>query len=294
VSRRLTKRDLTRILRERGLFASRLLGQNFLVDHNVLEGLASEAEVGPGDLVFEIGAGTGMLTWHLAQAGARVLGVEIDAGLFGIASEYLADFDTVRLLCSDVHGKRRELHPDVLAALDRAMAGPPTLKVVSNLPYCISSDLIVSLLDLPWPVERMLLTVQKEFADRLLARPKSRHYSALSVKLRANAVVDRVRNLPPTVFWPVPQVGSTVVRVVPSPERRARIDDIRWFRSVVNALFAQRRKTAAKALLAMPRRKLTRERVTAALAAAEVGKNARADELTVGRIVAIANALASL
>jgi 16S rRNA (adenine1518-N6/adenine1519-N6)-dimethyltransferase len=293
MTRRHTKRDLTRILRERDLRANRLLGQSFLVDHNVLEGIVAAGDVQPGDVVLEIGVGTGMLTGHLAQTGARVVGVEIDRGLFEIAAEYLAGFDDVRLLHRDVHGNRRELHPDVSAALDAEMAGGGTLKVVSNLPYCISSDLIVSLLDLPWPVERMILTVQKEFADRLLARPKSRHYSALSVTLRANALVDRLRNLPPNVFWPVPQVGSTVIRIVPSPDRRARIEDVRWFRSVVNALFAQRRKTAAKALLAMPRRKLTRERVDAALAAAEVGKNARADALTVRKIVAIANALAT-
>ncbi|MFW6107943.1 MAG: 16S rRNA (adenine(1518)-N(6)/adenine(1519)-N(6))-dimethyltransferase RsmA, partial [bacterium] len=237
-----TKRDLVRIFKERGLRANRLLGQHFLVDHNLLELICRTAEPGEGDLVLEIGAGTGLLTGHLAESGARVLAVEIDRDLFEIASEYVGAAENVRILRADIHGKGKRLNRDVRAAVQRALPGR-TLKVVGNLPYCISSDLILSLAELALPVERMVLVVQKEFANRLLARPGTRDYGPLTVLLRAQAKVKRVRDLAPGVFWPVPDVTSTLMVIRPDPARRARIRRYRRFKTLVKTLFTQRRKT---------------------------------------------------
>ena len=164
--------------------------------------------------------------------------------------------------------------------------------MVSNLPYCISTDLLISLLELPWPVERMVLTVQEEFADRLLARPGSRDYSPLTVLLGAQARVEPLRRLPPAVFWPVPRVNSTVLRILPDAERRGRIADYGRFKALVAALFSQRRKTAAAALRAMLRPRLPVDEVASALKDAGVGPLVRADALGVSQIVALANRLA--
>ena len=291
MKRRHTKRDLTKIFKERGLRANRLLGQNFLVDHNVLEFICKAAGVAEGDVVFEIGAGTGLLTEHLARTGATVVAVEIDSNLFEIAHEYVGDLPNVSLLCCDVHGARRRINPDAEAALRGAGGG--ALKVVSNLPYCISTDLLVSLLEMERVVERMVLTVQREFADRLLAAPGSRDYGPLTVLLGAHGRIERLRDLAPAVFWPVPKVGSSVVRFTRDAGKAEQVADYKRLKALAAALFSQRRKTAA----AEPRHArlpgLAKKDVAAVLAAAGVDEKARADGLTVAQVVAVSNILNS-
>ena len=285
-----TKRDLVKIFKERGIAANRLLGQNFLVDHNVLEYICGAAELSDRDVVFEIGAGTGLLTEHLAQRAGTVVAVEIDKRMFDIASEYLAELKNVKLLHADVHGPRRRLNPEVEAVLAEAVAPVGRLKVVSNLPYCISSDLIISLLEMPLAVERMVVTVQEEFADRLLAGPGTRDYSALTVLVTARARVEPLRNIPPEVFWPVPKVGSTILRVTPEPERADAIRDYQLLKAVVAALFAQRRKTARGALKSVRHPRITKGNMAFACEAAGIDERIRADAVPVDSIVALANA----
>ena len=297
MKRPLTKRDLVKIFKQRALRANRLLGQNFLVDHNVLDFICRAGGVCAEDVVLEIGAGTGLLTEHLARAAAGVVAVEIDRDLFQIAREYVGGRDNVLLLCCDIHGKRQRINPAVQAALGKAAAPGKRLKVISNLPYCISSDLLVSLLEMrpeapgpaSSPVERMVLTVQSEFAGRMLARPGSRDYSPLTVLLRAQADVKRLKNLAPSVFWPVPRVGSSIIRIVPDAERRSRIADYARLKAVVRALFSQRRKTAASALRGLGPRRLSNADIAAALQAAGVSPDARADGLRVAEIVVLSN-----
>jgi 16S rRNA (adenine1518-N6/adenine1519-N6)-dimethyltransferase len=291
VKRRHNKRDLVRLFKERGLRAKRLLGQNFLVDHNVLEFLCRAADLERTDVVLEIGAGTGLLTEHLARRSVRVIAVEIDENLCALAGEYVGDLPNVSLLGCDIHGRRKRLHPDVRAALADALGPERPFVVVSNLPYCISSDLLLSLLEAPRPPERMVLTVQVEFADRLVAQPGSREYGPLTVQLRAVAEVERLRTLPPDVFWPVPNVESAVVRIRHDAERRARIASPRVLKSVIRALFAHRRKTAASALRRVGRRSLSRAEAASVLAAAGVPDDARGDGLSVEQAVAVSDAL---
>ena len=291
VMRRQTKRDLSAIFKERGLRANKLLGQNFLVDHNVLDFICHAGRLSAADVVLEIGAGTGLLTQHIAGTGARVVAVEIDSNLFGMLSDYVGDLPNVRLVNSDIHGKRRRLSPAVVSALDEALASGGTLKVISNLPYCISSDLLVSLLEMDRPAELMIVTVQKEFAVRMLAKPGSREYGIVTVLLSAQSEVKRLRDLAPSVFWPVPKVGSSVVRITPDPERLALVSDYGIFKAVVSALFGQRRKTAAGALRSMTRPKVSKADITGVFDAVGIAENARADGLSVEQIIALANRL---
>ena len=289
--RRQTKRDLARMFKERGLRANRLLGQNFLVDHNVLDFICNAGELSAGDVVLEVGAGTGLLTEHIAKIGARVVAVEIDANLFEMLTDYVGGAENVRLLNCDIHGKRRQLNPEVQRALGEAMAPGRTFKVISNLPYCISSDLLVSLLEMEPRAERMILTVQKEFAARMLAKPGSRDYGVLTVLLRAQAEAKRLKGLAPSVFWPVPKVGSSIIQVVPDAARAAAITDYALFKAVVSALFGGRRKTAAGALRMMARPKFSKQTVAAALGGAGIQENARADGLSAEEILAVSNRL---
>ena len=289
--RRQTKRDLSAIFKERGLRANKLLGQNFLVDHNVLDFICDAARLSADDVVLEIGAGTGLLTRHIADSGARVIAVEIDSNLFEMLTDYVGDLANVHLINSDIHGKRRRLSPAVASALDDALASGGTLKVVANLPYCISSDLLVSLLEMARPAEMMIVTVQKEFAVRMLAKPGSREYGIVTVLLAAQAEVKRLRDLAPSVFWPVPNVGSSVVRIMPDPARLASVGDYGLFKAVVSALFGQRRKTAAAALRSMTRPKVSKADITAVFDAVGIAENARADGLDVDQMIALSNRL---
>lgn len=279
------------MFKERGLRANKLLGQNFLVDHNVLDFICAAGRLSADDVVLEIGAGTGLLTQHIASSGARVVAAEIDSNLFEMLSEYVGEMANVRLLNSDIHGKRRHLSPAVESALDDALASGGTLKVISNLPYCISSDLLVSLLEMDRPAELMIVTVQKEFAVRMLAKPGSRDYGILTVLLSAQAEVKRLRDLAPSVFWPVPKVGSSIIRITPDPARLASVSDYGIFKAVVSALFGQRRKTAAGALRSMTRPKVSKTDIAAVFDAVGIAERARADGLDVDQIIALSNRL---
>lgn len=290
MNRRHTKRDLIGIFKERGLRAKRLLGQSFLIDHNLLEVICRTAELAEDDVVLEIGAGTGMLTWHLARTGSRVIAVELDADLCEIAREYVGSHDNVQLIHADIHGPRKTLNPTVRAAVKRELP-ERTLKVVSNLPYCISTDLVLSLVELSLPVERLVLVVQKEFANRLLARPGTRNYGPLTVLVRAQATVERLRDLAPSVFWPVPDVTSTLMVIRPDSERRAQIRRYRRFRSLVQTLFTQRRKAMRRALSSMPKPRLSSEQADAALEAADIPPDARPDTLGVRQLIRLAETI---
>ncbi len=295
--RRHTKRDLAHIFKERGLRANRLLGQNFLVDHNVLDFICRAGDLSGSDVVLEIGAGTGLMTEHLARTGGAVVAVEIDRSLFEIAADYMKNMDVgnVRFLCADIHAGRHRVNPEVESALAEAMRTPGRrLKVVSNLPYCISTDLVVSLLEMSWAVERMVLTVQKEFADRMLARAGTRDYSPLTLLLGARADVVRLRNLPPSVFWPVPDVASSIVRITPDAGRFAEIGDYALFKSIIAALFSQRRKTAAGVLGGVGRPRLSKREAGSALEAAGIAGDVRADALSPAQAVALSNAIGAL
>jgi len=238
------------VMREHGFRATKRLGQNFLVAAGNLRRVADAAELCARDVVLEIGTGLGRLTALLAGRAGCVISVEIDRGLFGIASENLGGLANVRLLRCDFLESKHRISPRVTAAAAEALTshqGP--LKVVSNLPYAISSPAIVSLLEWEVPVGKLCLMVQKEVADRLTAEPGSKEYGPLTVYVAYWASVERLFALPRAAFWPVPEVSSTLVKITRRPGRRhtAGYDA---FSKVVMTLFGQRRKMLASVLRA--------------------------------------------
>ncbi len=288
-----TKRDIEALFRYLGIRASRRLGQNFLIDQNLLAAMVRDAQVGARDLVLDVGCGTGLLTAHLAGAAGHVIGVEVDRRLFAICSRFVGERPNVELLQCDVLASKHAMEPRVLDAVRHAWATGrfEAFRVVSNLPYSVASLVVPNVLETDLPLTLMVVTVQKEVADRMAAAPGSKDYGALSVVVQAHASVTIARSVPPSVFWPRPQVDSAIVRVVPEPERRAGIADYGAFTSLVRGAFGHRRKRLANAL-ATSHVVTGKEAASALLAACGIEATARAEHVSLDGYIALANALA--
>lgn len=267
----LTRREASKLLATHGLAPRRSLGQNFVVDPNTVRRIARLAAVGPGDHVIEIGAGLGALTEALIDTGARVTAIEIDDGLARVLAERLRDRD-VRV----VHGDARRLDWNEL------LSSAPRWSLVANLPYNVATPIVADLLDDVPAIERMLVMVQREVAERFVAQPRSRAYGAVTVKIAYWAEAEIVGRVPATVFLPRPKVESALValrrRAVPAVD--ATVDRHDLF-ALVRAGFGQRRK--------MLRRSLAGVVPPEAFRAAGVSPEARAEELSVadwGRLTA--------
>lgn len=222
-----------------GLAPRRSLGQNFVVDANTVRRIARLAEVGPGTHVLEIGAGLGSLTRALAETGATVLAVEIDQHLVPILQTNVAEFPNVTVVCADAMG----------ADWGSLLAASPSWTMVANLPYNVATPLVADLLDGVPAITSMLVMVQKEVGERLVARPGTAAYGAVSVKVAYWATGSIVGVVPPSVFLPRPNVDSALVRIVrrPEPAVAADVSPQRLFELVRNG-FAQRRKMLRRAL----------------------------------------------
>lgn len=253
-SPRQTQSYLRDLLAARGIHPKNKLGQNFLVDLNLLDLLLRTAELTKDDLVLEVGSGTGSLTARLGELAGAVLSVEVDRDFFDMAQEYIAGLDNIVLLQADVLKRKNELNPGMLSALAELMADHANkpIKVVANLPYAVAVPVLGNLLLTELPIERMVVTVQWEIAERLLALPGTKAFGALAVLVQSVADVELVRQLPPTVFWPRPQVSSAIVTIRPSPAKRGRVGDVIRFRNFLRDLYAHRRKNLRGALAALP------------------------------------------
>jgi len=289
---RQTQSYLRGLFAQRGLSPRHRLGQNFLIDLNLHDVIAETAAVGPGDLVLEVGTGAGALTSLMAERGAEVLAVELDPGMFELASEATAGA-RVRILNVDALAGKHAIEPRVLDALReaRGVENRP-YKLVANLPYNIATPLIMNLLvDDAIRPERMVVTIQKELAERMTAVAATSDHGALSVLIQALAEVEIARILPPSVFWPRPKVDSAVVAIRPVPERREAIGDLAWFHRIVREVFLYRRKNLRHVLAHLDRDRLTRPDVDVILADLSIDPTLRAEALHVDRWIALAAAL---
>jgi len=244
--------ELRAAFRDLGFRPRRALGQNFLIDGNLVRVVADAGDLGSQDVVLEVGAGPGNLTRVLAKRAASVVAVEIDPVLCGLAAGQLARLDNVRLVPCAILDPRGQVSAEVSRAIEEAMkaAGAEHFKVVANLPYGVGSALISRLLLDDARVALMAVTVQEEVAERLVARPATREYGVLSVLVQSTARVEILRRMAPSVFWPSPKVGSALVRIAPDSALRGQAGDVGHLMRVTRALFAQRRKTAANSLAA--------------------------------------------
>ena len=269
------------------------LGQNFLIDLNILGYIVDQAELGRDDVVLEVGAGTGGMTAFLAQQAGAVISVEIDHRIFSLTQEAVAGFDNVTLFNCDALANKNNFNPEILAAIQKELAVDPhrRLKLVANLPYSVATPIVSNLVasELPWT--RMVITIQYELGDRMRAKPGTGDYSALSVWLQSQCAVKIMKKLGPTVFWPRPGVDSAVVRLTVEPERRAEIVDRDFFHEFIRRLFTQRRKHLRSVLVGMYRKELDRALIDSALEPFQFKEGVRAEELDVATLVKVANAL---
>ncbi|MDA1056042.1 MAG: 16S rRNA (adenine(1518)-N(6)/adenine(1519)-N(6))-dimethyltransferase RsmA [Planctomycetota bacterium] len=290
---RQTASFLMQRFREVGLEPDKRRGQNFLIDLNLLEILAMEADITDRDVVLEVGTGLGSLTALMAERAAAVITVEIDKHLQQLASEVLDDFDNVTLLRHDALRNKNNLHPAVIETVQAKLAEAPDrqFKLAANLPYCIATPIISNVLSLPFVPQSMTVTIQKELGDRIVAKPSTKDYSALSIWIQAQCDAKILRALPPQVFWPRPKVDSAIVQIVPNAEKRARIPDLDFFHTFVRSMFFHRRKFLRSVLVAAMKGQLTKPQVDAVLESQELGPTARAEELDVDRTLSLCEAV---
>lgn len=290
---RQTRTHLIELFKQHGFNPRGDLGQNFLIDLNIIEFVVREAELTKEDVVLEVGSGTGGMTTFMAVEAGHVVSVEYDTNMFELASEQTADYDNVTLLNVDALKTKNRIQPVVIEEVQRRLAQIPGsgLKLVANLPYNIATPLISNLVatELPW--ERIVATIQLELAERMIATPGRGKYSALSVWLQAQAKVKLIKRMSPKVFWPRPAVDSAVVKITPQPEKRERISDRPFFHDFVRRVFHQRRKLLRGVVCGMYRKQLSKPAVDALLAEEGLTTESRAEEMEVDQLVSLSNRL---
>ena len=264
-----------------GFKLSKSLGQNFLTDKNIIDRIIESAEIGPDDLVIEIGPGIGVITREAAETARKVIAVEIDKNLIPILKETLSDVDNVEIVNQDI------LKTDVnqlIASLGDSISG---VKIIGNLPYYITTPIIMKLLEDGVKANSITVMMQKEVADRIKAFPGSKAYGALSVAVQYYCTVEAVVNVPKEVFVPQPKVDSTVLRLNIREEAPVKLLNREIFFRCVKAGFGQRRKTLLNSLMGIEG--ITKEAVKAALEAAGIDPSRRAETLDLEEFAKLSN-----
>jgi 16S rRNA (adenine1518-N6/adenine1519-N6)-dimethyltransferase len=282
-SPRQTLSYLRQLFEAHGLAAKSKLGQNFLIDLNLLDLIVRTAELDRSDAVLEVGTGTGSLTAKLAEHAGAVGTVEIDRSLQPVAKEVVGERPNVRFVFGDALAKKSKLNPDMLAAWDAAAreANCTRRKLVANLPYVIATPLISNLLVAREDIERMVVMVQWEIAERLRAVPGTKDYNALSVFVQSVADVEVVRKVLPSNFHPRPKVDSAIVLIKPSAEKRAKVGDVERFRVFLRDLYVHRRKNLRQALSGWPTGRKEKADVDAKLAELGIDGTLRSEVLDI-------------
>ena len=291
---RQTQSYLRNLFAAHGISPRRRLGQNFLIDLNIHDLIVEAAEVSPNDVVLEVGPGTGALTSLMAARGASVIAVDVDSAMAKLTSLAVADFPNVSVLHRDALANKNRLDPEMLDTVrtELAAGAGKQLKLVANLPYSVATPLILNLLVHPELCPSlMVVTIQKELAERICAPAATSAYGAVSVVIQALAEVSMVRLLPPTVFWPRPQVDSAIVAIRPNIEKRSAVGDVAWFHDIVRRVFFQRRKYIRHVLAATWRDQWNKTEVDQWLDAQGLSGKLRAESLNVDEFVALAKAL---
>lgn len=272
------------VLQKYGFNFQKKFGQNFLIDTNVLDRIISAAEITKDDCVLEIGPGIGTMTQYLAEAAREVVAVEIDKALIPILEDTLSAYDNVTVINEDI------LKVDINAIVQERNGGRP-IKVVANLPYYITTPIIMGLFEQHVPLKSITIMVQKEVADRMQVGPGTKDYGALSLAVQYYAEPKIVANVPPNCFIPRPNVGSAVIRLTRYEEPPVKVDDEHKMFALIRASFNQRRKTLVNGLGNAAGLSVTKEQVTEALEKMGLSATIRGEALTLEQFAQLSNLL---
>ncbi|SCZ79199.1 16S rRNA (adenine(1518)-N(6)/adenine(1519)-N(6))-dimethyltransferase RsmA [Acidaminobacter hydrogenoformans] len=269
------------IMDKYGFRFSKSLGQNFLIDEGTVNRIVANAEVGPEDMVLEVGPGIGVMTQVLAAHAEKVVAVEIDSSLLPVLNETLDGLDNVEVVHGDI------LKIDVKALLNEHF-GDRKPKVVANLPYYVTTPILMRFLEERLPVSEIVVMIQKEVAERMTASPSTKAYGSLSIAVQYYCEAAVVQKVPPTVFMPQPSVESLVIRLKLREKPCVELVNPDFFFKLVKAAFGQRRKTLLNALsagLSMPK-----DKILTALEEVEILPNIRGEALSIEEFARLANA----
>lgn len=272
------------ILNKYSFVFQKKFGQNFLIDNHVLEKIVRAAEITKDDFVLEIGPGIGTLTQFLCENAREVMAIEIDKKLIPILEETLAGYDNVRVLNEDI------LKVDIASIVEKYNNNKP-IKVVANLPYYITTPIIMDLFEKHIPLSRVTIMIQKEVAVRIQAGPGSKDYGALSLAVQYYAEPYIAANVPPNCFMPRPKVGSAVINLTPYENPPYHVENERLLFSLIRASFNQRRKTLVNGINNYEGLSLSKDDIIDALNALGIANDIRGEALTLEQFIAISNRL---
>ncbi|NLJ90862.1 MAG: 16S rRNA (adenine(1518)-N(6)/adenine(1519)-N(6))-dimethyltransferase RsmA [Clostridiales bacterium] len=259
-------------------------GQNFLVDTHVLDKIVRAADITKDDFILEIGPGIGTLTQYLCEHGKQVLAIEIDKNLIPVLEETLADYDNVEVINEDV------LKLDLKKIIEERNGGNK-IKVVANLPYYITTPIIMGLFESNLPIENIIVMVQKEVADRIQSGPGTKDYGSISVAVQYYAKPYIAANVPPNCFMPRPKVGSAVLCLTPHDNPPVQVKDDKLFFQIIRSAFNQRRKTLVNGLYNAGIINLTKEEISEAITRLDKPVNVRGEALTLEEFASLSNIL---
>ena len=271
------------ILKKYNFNFQKRFGQNFLIDTHILEKIVDEAGIDEDDCVLEIGPGIGTMTQYLCERAGRVIAVEIDKALIPILNDTLSSYSNVEIINEDI------LKVDITNLCNKYNNGRP-IKVVANLPYYITTPIIMGLFESGCPLESITIMVQKEVADRMKCGPGSKDYGALSLAVQFYSNPEIVANVSPESFIPKPGVGSTVIRLTRYPKPPVEVDDEKYMFKLIRAAFNMRRKTMVNSLMS-GNLGLTKEEILSAIDKLNLSPQVRGEALTLNEFAALSNIL---
>ena len=274
-------------LQKYGFTFQKKFGQNFLIDSHVIKKIIAAAEITKDDIVVEIGPGMGTLTQYLAEAAGKVYAVEIDKALIPILADTLSEYDNVTVINDDI------LKVDINALAYGEDAPKRKVKIVANLPYYITTPIIMGILEKNVNVSYMVVMVQKEVAERMDASPGNKDYGALSLAVQYRAETYLAANVPPNVFLPRPNVGSAVIRLKVYDEPKVSVNDEKLMFKLIKASFGERRKTLQNGISNYPELSFTKDEVAAALRQMGLDERIRGEKLSLEEFARLSDILGS-
>lgn len=283
MNKRLSSHSATMdLVKRHGFKFTKSLGQNFLIDDNIVDKIVAGAEIGSSDKIIEVGPGIGTLTREMASRAGALMAVEIDKNLIPILTDTLGDYENVKIVNEDI------IKADIRGLIDENLSGGP-VKLVANLPYYITTPIIMRFLEEDINVTDIVVMVQKEVAERMNAQPGGKDFGALSVAVQFYCDTEIVAKVPRHLFVPQPNVDSIVIALRVRPERKYRVDSEDLFFKVVKAAFGQRRKTLLNSIASMGN--LSKDMVKEALEEAGIDPKRRGETLSLDEFAILSNVI---